>query len=59
MYVCVFICICIHACMHVGVWIGIGMIVDICMLYMHMPTHIITLMNVLIIYLINTFVHGL
>ncbi len=61
-YVCisrfVFKCVCVHMyvhiCMHMDMWIGMGMIVYIWMcLYMNMST-IIKLMDVPIIYLINT-----
>ncbi len=49
-----------HICMHEDMWIGMGydckyMYVTI---YMLMSTHIIKLMDILIIYLISTFVHG-
>ncbi len=45
--------------MHVDVWISMGMNVYTFMsICMHMSTLIIKLMDVLIIYLISTFVHG-
>ncbi len=61
-YICVNVCLCVpmymHVCIHVDVWMGMGMIVYICMsLYVHMST-LIKLMDVIIIYLISTLVHG-
>ncbi len=47
-------------CIYVYMWmcIGMGMIVYVCMsIYLHMST-LIKLMDVLIIYLITTFVYG-
>ncbi len=64
-YKCVYVCVCVcvqqYAYMHAcgDVWIGMGVIVYICMtIYMYMSTLNIKLMDVLIIYLISTFVHG-
>ncbi len=51
------ICVCI--CLHVGVCLSMGMIVYMCMsTCMHMSAFIIKLMDVLIIHLISTYVHG-
>ncbi len=58
---------CLNVCVHMNMYICMYVCgyVDrygyVCLsmyVYMHMSTHIITLMDVLIIYLKNTFVHG-
>ncbi len=53
----VFKCMCVHIHIHVDMLIGMGMIVYICIyiyIFLHMSTRIIKLMDVVIIYLINT-----
>ncbi len=63
-YVCICMCVCLCTCIYACMWYICGSEYD-CLyvyvyiyIYMHMSTFIIKLMDVLIIYLISTFVHG-
>ncbi len=60
LYMCACVCVCVCLCICMDVWIDRSMTVYICMtIYIcNMSTLLIKLMNVLIIYLISTFVHG-
>ncbi len=59
-HMCICIClICVHVCIHTSVCISMDMIVEMCMsIHMDMFAFTTKLMDVLIIYLISTYVHG-